>query len=261
MWGFGNKFLSRAKCEIAHDTIIVNWSPNLLTDEYADLNILDLLKINEHQFLLATSTGLYRMSTQNGIDKIVFESEELAGSTAISCLASHNNMIVWIGSSDGLYKTAFDGNKLILLKKYMHDDSDINSLAHNNITDILVGKDNSLWIGTWLGGLSLHNEENDKFINFTYDSKKKGRISSNMINCIYEDPFNVIWIGTAQAGLNKLDLKRKPFVNIEHNPYDDRTIPANLINSILEDRSGYLWIATYNHALCTEHNSRKRFQY
>ncbi len=249
MWVIGNKFLSKTTCKITNDTVIVKWSPNLLVDEYAELNILDLLKISENQYLLATATGLYKMSLENGVNKAIFEAEELAKLTTVNCLALHKNMI-WIGSTAGLYKTVLDGSKLRLLNIYMHDESDMNSLANDNIKDLMIGKDDNLWIGTWLGGLSLYNENNEDFTNFTYDSKKKGGISSNMINCIYEDPFNVIWIGTAQAGLNKLDLNKKQFANIEHNPYDDNTIPSNLINCILEDRNGYLWVGTYNHALC-----------
>lgn len=249
IWVLGNKFLSNVRAGISNDSIILSWSPNLLTGAYAKLDILDFLKVNDI-YLLATSTGLFRMSFPDGSMKPVFEAENIIPSGTIRCLKLHNKNIVWLGTESGLYKTVLAGNILTYLNTYQHNDSDPTSLAHNHVMDLLIGDDNRLWVGTWLGGLSLYHEKDDSFTNFTHDSRKKGVISGNMINCLYEDPFNVLWIGTAQAGLNKLDLSRKQFTNLEHDPYDDNTIPANLINCILEDRKGYLWVSTYNSPLC-----------
>jgi len=249
MWVMGNNYLTNVHAEVLEDSIITRWSPNLLTGSNADLDILDLLEINEDLYLLAANTGLYRMSVADGLMKARIEPELLIPSTTITCLNMHNSMI-WIGSEAGLFKTVLDGSKLHLIKSYFHDDSDPESISHNHVTDVLVDSDSRIWAGTWLGGLSLYNEEKETFSNFTHDPRKKGGISGNMINCLYEDPFNVLWVGTAQAGLCKLDLNQKQFTNLEHNPYDAHTISGNLINSVLEDSEGYLWISSYNQALC-----------
>ena len=143
-----------------------------------------------------------------------------------------------------------DGEKLRYLNAYLHDPSDPASIGGNDIRDLLIGPDNSLWIGTWGGGLSLFNYEDELFTNFLFDPRKKEGLSSSMINCIYRDQFNVLWIGTAQGGLSKLDLTRKQFTNFEHNPYEESSLPGNLINCILEDSEGYLWVSTYQNPLC-----------
>ena len=249
MWVVGNKYLANVKAELPEDTIVTQWTPNMLSGSFTDLDILDLLEIDKNLYLLATSTGLYRMTLAEGLMKAIIEPEIILPSTSITCLSLHNNMI-WIGTQAGLYKTVLDGSKLRLLNSYFHIDSDPGSLAHNHVSTILVDSESRIWVGTWLGGLSLYQEDAENFSNFTHDPRKKDGISGNMINCIFEDPFNVLWIGTAQAGLCKLDLNQKQFTNLEHNPYDEHTIPGNLINCVLEDSEGYLWVSTYNHSLC-----------
>lgn len=251
MWVMGNKFLAKVSAVQSKDSVTLQWTPNLLTGAYADLEILDLLEDenNEALFLLATSSGLYKMSVTEGLREAKIEADEISPSIPITCLKQHNR-ITWIGTEAGLYKMVMEGNKLRFINKYLHKESDPGSIAHNHVSDILVDSENRMWVGTWQGGLSLYNENEETFSNFTYDPRKKGGISGNMINCLYEDPFNVLWIGTAQAGLSKLDLNQKQFTNFEHDPYDEHTIPGNLINNILEDSEGYLWISTYDHPLC-----------
>ncbi len=249
MWVVGNKFVARATPEYINDSIIIKWSPNLLSGDFAELQVQDIVRAGDGIYLLATNTGLYRMSLTDGTGEAEFEHEDLIPNTVVTSLELYNNLIC-IGTHAGLYKTLLEGNKLQLFKKHLHNETDRNSLVSNHVTDLLAGNDNSLWVGTWHGGLSLYNEEDETFTNFSSDPTSKGGISSNMINCVFEDSFNVLWIGTSQAGLNKLDLTRKPFINLEYDPYEEQSIPSNLINCLLEDKKGYLWIATYNSPLC-----------
>ena len=251
MWVMGNKYLSNVSMKQTKDSVILEWTPNLLTGTFAELEILDLLEDenNEDLYLLATSTGLYKMSVEEEQKKVKIEADEFIPSISINCLNQHNS-ITWIGTEEGLYKTVLEGTKLRLLNKFFHQESNPQSLAHNHVSDILVDHQNRMWVGTWLGGLSLYNDNAETFSNYKYNPRKKGGISGNMINCIYEDPYHVLWIGTAQAGLCKLDLNQKQFTNLENDPYDDQTISGNLINCVLEDSEGYLWISSYNLPLC-----------
>ncbi len=249
MWVMGNKYLTNVHAEVLEDTIVTRWTQNLLTGANADLDILDLLETDEGPYLLATSTGLHKMTVGGDLMEAIIEPELLIPSTTITCLTLHNNMI-WIGTETGLFKTVLEGSKLRPVNNYVHDDSDPGSISHNHVTDILADSESRIWVGTRLGGVSLYQEDTETFSNFSHDPRNKGGISGDMINCLFEDPFNVLWIGTAQAGLCKLDLNQKQFINLEHNPYDENTIPGNLINAVLEDSEGYLWISSYNQALC-----------
>ncbi|MCK4922811.1 MAG: response regulator [Bacteroidales bacterium] len=249
MWVMGDKYLGKVTTAISDDTIITNWSTNILPESHAGLNIRDLLKVSEDLYLLATTTGLYKMFLSDSMKNLRIEREESIPSTLITRSIQYKNLI-WIGSAKGLYKTVMDGTTLRLISSYQHNTSNNNSIADNEINDLLIGSDDRLWIATKLGGLSLYNDLDETFTNFVHDPTKRGRLSSNWVNCIFEDPYNVLWIGTGQGGLNKLDLNQKQFINIGHNPYDPKTISSNLVNCILEDSEGYLWITSFNSPLC-----------
>ncbi len=260
VWVFGNGYLASVSKESAKDTLIIHWTPNLFPEELADLRINDLLSVKDGLYLLATSRGIYKMSIPGGDAEADFEKDPILSESRISRFLRIND-IVWIGTAKGLYKTLLDGNKIRQLNSFIHEGSDPSSIGGSDIRDLLLGPDNRLWIGTWGGGLSMYNNDDETFTNYFFDPRKQNGISSPMINCIYKDPFNVLWIGTAQGGLSKLDLERKQFTNIEHNPYDERTIPGNLINSILEDREGFLWVSTYKNPLCKSTEPSKRAKY
>ena len=249
IWVAGNRFVARTYPEIENDSIILRWSPNVLQGEFADLYVVDILKIAGNEYLLASTTGLYRLSLGEGKGESEIKAETIIPETDVSSLALHNNLIC-IGTHEGLYKTILEGNRLRLFKTHLHNPSDPASISSNHITDLLVGNDNRLWVSSWFGGLSLYNEEEETFTNFPWDPSSEDGISSNMMNCVFEDSFNVLWIGTSQAGLNKLDLTRKPFTHIEYNFYDPHSLPSNLINCLMEDSQGYLWVATYFSPLC-----------
>lgn len=248
IWVFGDGYLASVSKSIEDDTIITRWTPNLFPEELAKLRINDLLKVNEEQYLLATAGGIYKMNLSGNTLEATFELDTLLPEISISSFLRHND-ILWIGTASGLFKTVLDGRKIRHLNTFIRDRSDPASIGGNDIRDLLLGPDDCLWIGTWGGGLSMYDNDNEIFTNFHFDPRRQDALSSQQINCIYMDQFNVIWIGTAQGGLSKLDLEQKQFTNIEHNPYNNNTIPGNLVNSILEDREGYLWISTYEDPL------------
>ena len=152
----------------------------------------------------------------------------------------------WIGTNEGLYKAAFDKNRLHIIQSF----NDIkNQPIPKNINSIFEDHFGMVWIGTKDDGLYKYNQEQDTFKHYTFNPKNELSISSHHINALYQDDFNVLWIGTAQGGINKLDLSQKPFINYSNNPYDSFSISDNLITSILEDKQGYLWISGYNSPL------------
>ena len=245
---FGRGFISSVTAGIMGDSITADWSHNLVPQEHSELRINDVLKVNEELYLLATSQGVYKMMISGDPAGPLFKSDALIADQRVSCLLRQDDLI-WVGTSGGLHKTVIDGGKLRYLNSYSHSTSDPLTIGSNDIRTLLTGEDNNLWIGTWGGGLSLFESQDEVFYNFFFDPRNKDGISSSLINCIYRDQFNVLWIGTSQGGMSKLDLSRKPFTNFEHNPYENSSIPGNLINCILEDSEGYLWISTYQNPL------------
>ncbi|MFC2090374.1 two-component regulator propeller domain-containing protein, partial [Bacteroidota bacterium] len=249
IWVFGEGFMASVKTEIRTDTVLTHWIPYTFPEHLSDMRINDMLKENDELYLLATSQGIYEMQLSETDDTTEFIYDSLLPDIPANRILKHND-IIWIGTSSGLYKTVLDGKKLHYINEYHPVSSDPNSLISGDIRSLLIGPEDRLWIGTWGGGLSAYNNEQNVFNNFLFDPRQEDGISSSTIYCLHKDPFDIIWIGTAQGGLSKLDLAKKQFNNLVHNPYDEKTIPGNLINSVLEDSEGYLWIASYEDPLC-----------
>ncbi len=96
MWVVGDNFLSNVSTKTDKDSIITFWSPNLLKGTNSELNITDLLELGEGRYLLATSTGLFKMSVGESLKNLKIEAEVLI-KESVSCLKKHNNMI-WVGT-------------------------------------------------------------------------------------------------------------------------------------------------------------------
>lgn len=245
IWALGENYISRIYSDIRKDTILFQVSSNLLSAEYGNLNINDMVEMNE-LLLLATHNGLLKASLKDSILEIQQLSDELSDIRLTRILSCHDNKnMFWIGSSSGMIKAFYDNNKLHILNRYLHEANNINSISDNEILDIIPGKDKDLWIGTFRGGISSFNTETEIFSNYTYNPRNTEGISSAHVNCVYLDNFNVLWIGTAQGGLSKLDLNQKRFINLHNNPFDHSTISGDLINCVLEDSKGHLWVSSY----------------
>jgi signal transduction histidine kinase/DNA-binding response OmpR family regulator/ligand-binding sensor domain-containing protein len=219
-------------------------SKNILKDFSDKITINSFVFKDENTLILGTSRGLKNISLKGEKASKVSSFEEL-NSIPITTISLINNLF-WIGTHEGLYKAAFDKNRLHIIQSFNNIK---NQTVPKKVNSIFEDHFGMVWIGTKDDGLYKYTQEQDTFEHYTFNKKNELGLSSHQINVLYQDDFNVLWIGTAQGGINKLDLTQKPFINYSSNPYDNFSIPDNLITSILEDKRGYLWISGYNSPL------------
>jgi hypothetical protein len=139
------------------------------------------------------------------------------------------------------------------------------------IFGLSMAKDNTLWVGTYGGGLSafkngkfttyttnngltnnevrnileandgsiwictndgLNRFKNGKFTNYTIENG----LSYNIVYTIFEDENKVIWIGTYGGGLNRLKDGRFTVFTTKDGMYD------NTVFQIIEDKQKYFWL-------------------
>ncbi|MBK6736768.1 MAG: hypothetical protein IPG64_02205 [Haliea sp.] len=117
------------------------------------------------------------------------------------------------------------------------------SIGANGITSLLRLSTGQLLIGTYGGGLSLHQEISDDFINITHDPNDPSTISNNMVLSLYEDSLGFVWVGT-EKGLNRFHPD-----TLEFDRYfveEDRTnsFSSDMFMCFYEDVNGTLWIGT-----------------
>jgi len=153
---------------------------------------------------------------------------------------------IWIATWDGLNR--YDGYEF---KVYKHIPGDSTSLRTNKIYRLLEDRSGRLWVGTFGGGLSLFNREEENFTNFLSTPNHKTSKGLNWIVSLYEDSQNRIWIGTQAAGVyllkenrsetNKPETEKFKFINFRNEPETTTSLSDNGVFSICEDNSGIIW--------------------
>lgn len=140
----------------------------------------------------------------------------------VQAFAQTRDRYLWIGTTGGLLR--FDGARLIL-----YDRDNTPAFTENNIFNLMVASDDTLWIATEGGGLVRYKD--GVFRSF---SAKEGLIN-DFVRVVYQDSKGTIWIGT-DNGLLRFSGER-----IERVDNGD-SVPFVAVHAIHEDGEGQLWV-------------------
>ncbi len=142
----------------------------------------------------------------------------------VTALTKGGNGCVWIGTDSGLYRD----NKFGLFRF-----SEDNGLSNNQVSKILIDKEESIWIATSRGGINKLSDGK-----FTTITPKNGLVHDK-VNVIFNENESRLWIGT-DGGLSVLDKEK--FVNL---PITSM-LKGVRIRHINKDSKGTIWICTYS---------------
>lgn len=130
-------------------------------------------------------------------------------------------------------------------------DLDFNILDHkiyadNRVYTLQMTKDQTLWVGTWGGGLFC--QKDDDIFSFN-DRNIKGNINHSVIYSFLEDQSGLLWIGTNGGGVFKTNPQKVNYLEIFNKSEDPDSLDEGKINTIFRDSKNRLWIAVYNKGL------------
>jgi len=135
----------------------------------------------------------------------------------------------WVGTRNGLFRWDSKNDRFV---NYKHDNTNINSLSSNDITEIYEDSRNNLWIATSRGWNLMHRETG-VFERFYLYPEDTAYWAKNLITSILEDKSGKLWIGSwNQSGIILFDRETKTFKNY---------IKGTGIMCLLEDSEGVLW--------------------
>ncbi len=156
--------------------------------------------------------------------------------------------IVWVAPhlGSGILKISYKPDNFKSIKKQTHYSPGLND---NIIWSIASTDNNTLWVGTYRGGLNKVNLKTNKIEYFNHDPEDPNSLPHEHIRKVYPDKYGNLWLGTYSKGLVHFNLKTKKFTSFRHNPEDPSSIGANQVLSILIDDADTVWVGTYGGGL------------
>jgi ligand-binding sensor domain-containing protein/signal transduction histidine kinase len=140
----------------------------------------------------------------------------------VQAFAQTKDRYLWIGTTGGLLR--FDGVRMVV-----YDRDNTPAFTENNVFNLSVASDGSLWIATEGGGLIRYKEGT-----FRSFSAKDGLVN-DFVRVVYQDSRGLIWIGT-DNGLFRVSGERIERVD------NGEAIPQLAVHAICEDSQGSLWV-------------------
>jgi signal transduction histidine kinase/ligand-binding sensor domain-containing protein/DNA-binding response OmpR family regulator len=205
--------------------------------------ITALQKIGNRIYIGTESAGLFVTDPAflsiepvriKGIDRAVPRINEI--------LALNNGEILLATDGIGLVIMDEDGN---LIRWARDDVDDESSISSNGIYDLLLGKENLLWIATYGGGINKLSLRQSDFRSITHITNDNNSIAHNLTRVIREDREGNIWFGT-KNGLSIYNPANGSWKNIPS--LDQKAVNPDIILDIAED-GPFMWLATYGNGL------------
>ena len=200
----------------------------------------------------------------------VWKTEQGLPQNTIEAIIQSRQGYLWLATQEGLAR--FDGVRFDVFDK-----NRISALKDNYIISLFEDADGALWVGTFGGGLTYINLQEEKFFtyttadglgsNFVYainmDRKgtmwigttggvsrfKDGKfatytinegLANNWVYTIYINSNDELWLGTLGGGASL--LRNGKFTNYSKK----EGLTDNSVRAILSDRQGNLWLGTEN---------------
>lgn len=238
---------------------------------------------------VGTLNGLNRLKEDTG-DFIRYKnSSEDPGSipdNIIRSLLSDNNGDLWIGTYGGLSKYSFKEDKFYSWSDSTENPIDIGtpyvmtieedplrpntlwigtwggglsrintqkmeveriSLPDNRVYIVKIDSKFRIWAGTWGGGLIQYSPETKEAVQYTKEMSDS--ISHNIVYSIFEDSSGVLWFGTNGGGISKMVDSRNQYIYYKHEENNPLSLPSGKVTAMLEDSQGQIWYSIYNGGL------------
>lgn len=225
---------------------------------YSDKNIKELKENNWCSFDDGKGR-LYVGHAQNGLSIIDLKTKtirnflndpknpkSLPGNSVYSICIDHLSNI-WIGTNYGL--ALYNSRKDEFLS-FKHDPNNAYSLIGDHIYSIKEMRDGTLWIASDIGGISILdlneikfiNPKNIQFRNITETNNEFG-LSSKNPRSLFQDFFGNVWIGNNSSGLDFISHTQSPFHILPYYKNNNNLIEKP-IWGIYSDKQQQIWLGS-----------------
>ncbi|WP_440827328.1 two-component regulator propeller domain-containing protein [Pedobacter sp. 22163] len=211
-----------------------------LQEGLSSQQVIDLTHDKFGYVWIATELGLNRFASNSF--KQYYKSEKADGfsvnSNEINTLY-YNNDQLYIGTrASGLNILDMKTNRF---SYYLHDPKDKNSIATNDITDIIKAKNDKIWLATYHRGVQRFDPVSKKFERF--NKLNIPALAENSIWALAEDHNGLLYIGHVNKGISILNSQNKD-VKLLTSESTNGLLPDNEVRSLFCDSKNNIWIGT-----------------
>jgi ligand-binding sensor domain-containing protein len=201
-----------------------------------------ILPLSSGEIWIGTDNGLSVYSLEIG--KFIdlgqeYPSLQPLSGIPVKALGKGRNSYLYAGTARGLFR--FDPENS-LLNHYLHNPNDGQSLPADQITALMVDKEERLWIGTETGLARMDN--NGIFYAVKSSSQQQGNIPAVPVRALLQDDEGNIWIGTYGKGLDIWSAQTESYVNYSYDYNNPYSLKNNEVLSLFRDFSGIIWVGS-----------------
>lgn len=211
---------------------------NTLNTNLPSDRISSIYQSREGLYWVGTIFGL-ATGSQNLFAKFNTETAGLPNES-INAFGETAGGTIWIGTDDGLIK--LDKNYNSIQKINEHTTPSISSPAVMS----LLGEGNTLWIGTFSGGLNKLNTKTNDVTTFRHSRFDTTTIGANGVTSIMRSKSGTLYVGTYGGGLSALSPDESEFRRYIYDPSNEKSLSNNNVLALFEDSMGFIWIGTEN---------------
>ena len=224
-----------------------NTYPNILSSN----QILEVFIDSRERIWIGTldaGLDLYLPRDQKVVNYSPSESENTLQHPEIETIAEDQLGNLWIGSDNGLSKMNASDKPVPSnqFTNFSHHTLNESSLLSNSIKIAFVDNRNSLWVGSYYGGINVYNPNLYKFTTMKNRPWMAGSISHDNVTAFAEDQNGDLWIGMDGGGIN---LLRGASKSIFSEKYENIIVrrsrnspPETKTKTMAFDHEGNLWI-------------------
>ncbi|MCB0456518.1 MAG: two-component regulator propeller domain-containing protein [Flavobacteriaceae bacterium] len=181
-------------------------------------------------------TTLFGFSQENLLTFKHTSIDDGLSQNTVNCIYQDKLGFMWFGTQDGLNR--FDGYQYLHFK---NERSNPNSLSDNYIWELYEDDANTLWIGTFGGGLNSMDLTTGEIKNYKHKPEDPNKFPSNRIFSITEYPKGILWLG-CNEGLIRFDKETKKSRLFLSKKNTEGTLEDNYVGIVVADNYGSLWL-------------------
>ncbi len=221
--------------------------PNLL----ASNSIVEVFIDSKQRLWIGTmdkGLQLYLPEEKRVINYAPSKADNTLNDAEIETITEDKNGTIWVGSDNGLSRILDSSSPVPanLFNNYYYQRLNESSLLSNSIKIVYADSRNSLWVGSYYGGINCYNPKLYKFTPIRNKPWVSTSLNHNNVTSFAEDNNHNIYIGTDGGGLSILknpggDMLQDNYSGIRIQSSKNRD-PETKIKTLQFDHNGILWI-------------------